>query len=53
MLALFGAVSCDDISAEPTATPSFVVMPAAGGEATAKVLRMMVENFAQNGLTKA
>ena len=40
MLALFGAVSCDDISAEPTATPSFVVMPAAGGEATAKVLRM-------------
>ena len=40
MLALFGAVSCDDTSAEPTATPSFVVMPAAGGEATAKVLRM-------------
>ena len=40
MLALFGAVSCDDISAEPTATPSFVVIPAAGGEATAKVLRM-------------
>lgn len=40
MLALFGAVSCDDVSTEPTATPSFVVMPAAGGEATAKVLRM-------------
>ena len=40
MLALFGAVSCDDISAEPTATPPSVKIPAAGGEATAKVLRM-------------
>lgn len=38
--ALFGAVSCDDISAEPTATPPSVKIPAAGGEATAKVLRM-------------
>ena len=37
---LFGAVSCDDISAEPTATPPSVKIPAAGGEATAKVLRM-------------
>ena len=37
---LFGAVSCDDISAEPTVTPPFVKIPAAGGEATAKVLRM-------------
>lgn len=40
LLALFGAVSCDDISAEPKATPPFVKIPAAGGEATAKVLRM-------------
>ena len=40
MLALFGAVSCDDISAEPVATPPSVKMSAAGGEATAKVLRM-------------
>ena len=39
MLALFGAVSCDDISAEPKAFPSYVEMPAEGGEATAKVLR--------------
>lgn len=38
--ALFGAVSCDDISAEPVATPPSVEIPAAGGEATAKVLRM-------------
>ena len=37
--ALFGAVSCDDISAEPTATPPSVKIPAKGGEATAKVLR--------------
>ena len=37
---LFGAVSCDDISAEPTATPPSVKIPAAGGEATAKVLRI-------------
>ena len=37
---LFGAVRCDDISAEPTATPPSVKIPAAGGEATAKVLRM-------------
>ena len=37
---LFAAVSCDDISAEPKATPPFVKIPAAGGEATAKVLRM-------------
>ena len=37
---LFGAVSCDDISAEPTATPPSVKIPAAGGEATAKGLRM-------------
>ena len=39
LLALFGAVSCDDISAEPAATPPSVEIPAAGGEATAKVLR--------------
>ena len=39
LLGLFGAVSCDDISAEPKAFPPFVKIPAAGGEATAKVLR--------------
>ena len=39
LLGLFGAVSCDDISAEPKAFPSYVEMPAEGGEATAKVLR--------------
>jgi len=40
MLALFGAVSCDDISAEPDVSPPSVKISAAGGEATAKVLRM-------------
>lgn len=40
MLALFGAVSCDDISAEPKVSPPSVKFSAAGGEATAKVLRM-------------
>ena len=40
MLALFGAVSCDDISAEPDVSPPSVKFSAAGGEATAKVLRM-------------
>ena len=52
ILALFGAVSCDDISAEPVATPPSVKMSAAGGEATAKVLRMDGGNFVQNGHTK-
>ena len=40
LLGLFGAVSCDDVSAEPDVSPPYVKMPAAGGEATAKVLRM-------------
>ena len=40
LLALFGAVSCDDISAEPKVSPPSVKFSAAGGEATAKVLRM-------------
>ena len=40
MLALFGTVSCDDISAEPDVSPPSVKFSAAGGEATAKVLRM-------------
>ena len=40
MLALFGTVSCDDISAEPDVSPPSVKISAAGGEATAKVLRM-------------
>ena len=40
LLALFGAVSCDDISAEPDVSPPSVKISAAGGEATAKVLRM-------------
>ena len=39
-LALFGTVSCDDISAEPKVSPPSVKFSAAGGEATAKVLRM-------------
>ena len=40
LLGLFGAVSCDDVSAEPDVSPPYVIMPAEGGEATAKVLRM-------------
>ena len=40
LLTLFGAVSCDDISAEPKVWPPYVEIPAEGGEATAKVLRM-------------
>ena len=40
LLGLFGAVSCDDISAEPDVSPPSVKFSAAGGEATAKVLRM-------------
>ena len=40
LLGLFSAVSCDDVSAEPDVSPPYVKMPAEGGEATAKVLRM-------------
>ena len=40
LLGLFSAVSCDDVSAEPDVSPPYVKMPASGGEATAKVLRM-------------
>ena len=40
LLGLFSAVSCDDVSAEPDVAPPYVKMPAEGGEATAKVLRM-------------
>lgn len=40
LLGLFGVVSCDDVSAEPDVSPPYVKMPAEGGEATAKVLRM-------------
>ena len=40
LLGLFRAVSCDDVSAEPDVSPPYVKMPAEGGEATAKVLRM-------------
>ena len=53
MLALFGAVSCDDVSAEPKAFPPFVKIPAAGGEQPQRCFVRMVENFAQNGHIKA
>jgi len=37
---LFGAVSCDDISAEPKAVPTFTEISPKGGEVTAKIIRM-------------
>ena len=40
ILALFGAVSCDDISAEPKAVPTFTEISPKGGEVTAKIIRM-------------
>jgi len=40
MLGLFGAVSCDDISAEPKAVPTFTEISPKGGEVTAKIIRM-------------
>lgn len=40
LLALFGAVSCDDISAEPKAVPTFTEISPKGGEVTAKIIRM-------------
>mgnify|MGYP001677164994 CR=1 FL=1 len=33
LFGLFGAVSCDDLSAEPEVSPSYVEIPAEGGEA--------------------
>ena len=39
MLALFGAVSCDDLSAEPKAVPTFTEISPKGGEVTAKIIR--------------
>ena len=40
LLGLFGAVSCDDISAEPKAVPTFTEISPKGGEVTAKIIRM-------------
>ena len=39
LLGLFGAVSCDDISAEPKAVPTFTEISPKGGEVTAKIIR--------------
>jgi len=37
LFGLFGAVSCDDLSAEPAVSPSYVEIPAEGGEAVTQL----------------
>ena len=39
MLALFGAVSCDDLSSEPKALPSIAEISPKGGEFTTKIVQ--------------
>ena len=37
LFGLFSAVSCDDLSAEPEVSPSYVEIPAEGGEAVTQL----------------